>query len=87
MKDTCKQAIFKRRFQESQDRVEDLWTTGDQEEIELEFFNKTNLSNSLASPYSPDPGEHVLKRSATEVGKQDFPVKWFKLIPPFLSQG
>ena len=41
-----------------------------------------DLSNSLASPYPPDPGEHVLKRSAAEVGEQDFPVKWFKLIHP-----
>ena len=40
--------------------------------------NQVGHSNSLASPYPPDPGEHVLKRSATEVGKQDFPVKWFK---------
>ena len=42
----------------------------------------TNLSNSLASPYPPDAGEHVLKRSATEIGEQDFPVKWFKFIHP-----
>ena len=42
--------------------------------------NKVSLSNSLTSPYPPDPGEHVLKRSATEVGKQDFSVKWFKFI-------
>ena len=40
--------------------------------------NQVSLSNSLASPYPPDPGEHVLERSATEVG--DFPVKWFKFI-------
>ena len=44
--------------------------------------NQTNLSNSLASPYPPDTGEHVLKRSATATGKQDFPVKWFKFIHP-----
>ena len=44
--------------------------------------SQTNLSNSLASPYPPDPGEHVLKRSATEVGEQDFQVKWFKFIHP-----
>ena len=42
--------------------------------------NQVILSNSLASPYSPDPGEHVLKRSATTTGEQDFPVKWFKFI-------
>ena len=31
----------------------------------------TNLSNSLVSQYPPDPGEHVLKRSATSSGEQD----------------
>ena len=44
--------------------------------------NQVSLSNSLASPYPPDPGEHVLKRSATATGEQDLPVKWFKLIHP-----
>ena len=44
--------------------------------------SQTNRSNSLASPYPPDPGEHVLKRSATGTGKEDFPVKWFKFIHP-----
>ena len=44
--------------------------------------NQVSLSNSLASPYPPDPGEHVLKRSATATGEQDFPVKWFKFIHP-----
>ena len=44
--------------------------------------NQFSLSNSLASPYPPDPGEHVLKRSATEIGEQDFTVKWFKFIHP-----
>ena len=44
--------------------------------------NQTNLFNSLASPYPPDPGDHVLKRSATATGEQDFPVKWFKFIHP-----
>ena len=43
---------------------------------------QVSLSNSLASPYPPYPGEHVLKRSATATGKQDFPVKWFKFIHP-----
>ena len=38
--------------------------------------------NPLASPYPLDPGEHVLKRSVTEVGGQDFSVKWFKFIHP-----
>ena len=42
--------------------------------------SQTNLSNSLVSPYPPEPGEHVLKRSAPTTGKQDFPVKWFKFI-------
>ena len=37
--------------------------------------NQVSLSNSLASPYPPDPEQPVLKRSATEAGKQDFPVK------------
>ena len=40
------------------------------------------LSNSLAFPYPPNPGEHVLKRFATATGKQDFTVKWFKFINP-----
>ena len=44
--------------------------------------NQVSLCNSLASPYPPDPGEHVLERSVTEVGEQDFPVKWFKFIHP-----
>ena len=43
---------------------------------------QTDPSNSLPSPYPPEPGEHVLKRSATEVGQQNFPVKWFKFIHP-----
>ena len=42
--------------------------------------NLVNLSNSLASPCPPEPGELVLKRSAIATGEQDFPVKWFKLI-------
>ena len=42
--------------------------------------SQSNPSNSLASPYPPAPGEHVLKRSATATGEQDFPVKWFKFI-------
>ena len=29
-----------------------------------------------------DPGEHVLKKFTTEVGEQDFPVKWFNFIYP-----
>ena len=44
--------------------------------------NHVSLSNSLASPYPLNPGEHVLKSSDKEVGKQDFPVKWFKFIHP-----
>ena len=41
-----------------------------------------NLSDSLTSQYPPAPGEHVLKISATEIGEQDFPVKWFNFIYP-----
>ena len=44
--------------------------------------SQANLSNYLTSQYPPDPGEHVLKKSATEIGEQDFPVKWFKFICP-----
>ena len=44
--------------------------------------SQANLSNSLTSQYPPDPGEHVLKKSATEIGEQEFPVKWFKFICP-----
>ena len=32
--------------------------------------------------YPPDPGEHVLKKSATEIGEQEFPVKRFNFIYP-----
>ena len=38
MKDTCKQATFRTRYQESKRSVEDPLTAGDQEERELEFF-------------------------------------------------
>ena len=44
--------------------------------------NQISLSNSLASPYPPDPGQHVSKRFATEVCEQGFSVKWFKFIHP-----
>ena len=44
--------------------------------------SQANLSNSLTSQYPPDPGEHVLKKSATEIREQDFSVKWFKFIYP-----
>ena len=49
--------------------------------------NQVSLSNSLASPYPPDPREHVLKRSATGTDEQDFPVKWFKFIHASLKPG
>ena len=42
--------------------------------------NQVSLSNSLAFPYPPDPGEHVLERSATATSEQLFPVKWFKIM-------
>ena len=44
--------------------------------------SQANLSNALTSQYPPDPGEHVLKKSATEIGELDFSVKWFKFIYP-----
>ena len=44
--------------------------------------SQANLSNSLISQYPPDPGQHVLKKSATEIAEQDFPVKWFSFIYP-----
>ena len=44
--------------------------------------NQVSFLNSLASPYPPDSGEHVLKRSDTATGEQDFPAKWFKFIHP-----
>ena len=47
--------------------------------------NQISLCNSLALPYPPDPGEHVLKRFATEVGRQGFSVKWSKFIHPSLK--
>ena len=42
--------------------------------------DQVSLSNSLASPYPPDPGEHALKWSATATSVQDSPVKWFKIM-------
>ena len=44
--------------------------------------SQTNLSNFFTSQYPPNPGEYVLMKSATEIGEQDFPVKWFKFICP-----
>ena len=44
--------------------------------------SQANLSNSLTSQYPSDPGEHVWKKSATEIREQGFPVKWFKFICP-----
>ena len=44
--------------------------------------SQANLSNSLTSQYPPDPGEHVLKKSATEIGEQYLPLKWFKFFDP-----
>ena len=32
--------------------------------------SQANLSNSLTSQYPPEPGEHVLKKSATEKGSR-----------------
>ena len=48
--------------------------------------SQARLINPLASPYPPDPGEHVLKKPDTEVGEQDFSVKWFKFIHPHPKQ-
>ena len=44
--------------------------------------SQANLSNSLTSQYQTNPGDYVLKKSATELGEQDFPLKWFKFICP-----
>ena len=44
--------------------------------------NQAKLSNSLTSPCPPDSGESILKKSAADLGEQDFSVKWFKLICP-----
>ena len=44
--------------------------------------SQANLSNSLTSPCPPDAGEYVLKKSAVDLGEQDFPVRWFKFIYP-----
>ena len=38
VKDTCKQAIFRKDTRRAK-RVVDLWTAGDQDKGELEFFN------------------------------------------------
>ena len=32
--------------------------------------SQANLSNSLTSQFPPDPGEHVLRKSATEIGSR-----------------
>ena len=47
--------------------------------------SQDNHSNSLASKCPPDSGEYVLKKSAADLGEQDFPVKWFKFICPSLK--
>ena len=47
----------------------------------------TNLSNSLVSQYPPDPGEHVLKRSATSTGEQAAPVNGSSSSIQVPSQG
>ena len=39
MKDTCKQAFFRRKNPGQQRSIEDALRAGDQEERELEFFN------------------------------------------------
>ena len=44
--------------------------------------SQANVSNSLTSQCPADPGEHALKKSSTEIGEQDFPVKWFNFIYP-----
>ena len=49
--------------------------------------SQANLSNSLTSQYPPDAWEHVLKKSATEIGEQDFPVEWFHFIYPSSKPG
>ena len=48
--------------------------------------SQLSQTNPLVSPYPPDPGEHVVKRCATEVGEQDFSVKWLKFIHPSPKQ-
>ena len=50
--------------------------------LSASWDNQANLSNSLASLCPPDSGEYVLKKSTADLGEQDFPVKWFKLIYP-----
>ena len=52
MKDTCKQAIF-RKDTRSRSRVEDPLRAGDQEERELEFFNNGEPT------WSNDPDERL----------------------------
>ena len=49
--------------------------------------SQVNLSNSLTSQHPPDPGEHVMKKSATEIGEQHIPLKWFKFICPSSKPG
>ena len=50
--------------------------------IPVAHLIEQKLCNSLAAPCPPDPGEYVLKKSAADLGEQDFPVKWFKFIYP-----
>ena len=43
--------------------------------------NQVSLSISLASPYPPDPGENLLKWSATATDEQDFLPKMVQVHP------
>ena len=49
--------------------------------------SRTNLSNYLASPYPPDPWEHVLTSSATATGKQISQLNGSSSSTQVLSQG
>ena len=46
MKDTCKQAIFRENTRRAK-RAVDLWTAGDQDKGELQFFNSVLYKKSL----------------------------------------
>ena len=64
MKDTRKQAIFRKDTRRAK-RIADLWTTGDQDKGELEFFNSisheevkiqnSNLNMCVGSHQVPFP--------------------------------
>ena len=78
MKDTCKQAIFRTRYQAEH-------RAGDLEERELEFFNKTYPSVHLTSPQQWDPSvlDYVHPKDNAEPNSTYNSTKKFQVDPIF----